>query len=314
MNNQPIISVLMPVYNSQKYIRKAIKSILSQTFKDFELLIVDDGSFDNSVDIVNEFKDSRIKIFQKEHKGLVQTLNYGINQSTCEWIAIMHSDDISVNVRLEQQFNYIKNRINVLVGSSYYIIDENDKILYKTKLPERNNEIKEKLLFQNVIIHSSVMFNADHIKKHGGYHLINNTEDYDLWLRLFNDSEFYNFPTPLLYYRKHNNSLSSSRANKKYTDSQCYYVLKKNSINLIKQNDLELYEGIWNVLYKSVLIGRKLILKNISNNAISNRLKMKYLLMSLLGRTLIDLYYYFNPKLKLFYKFDFLLFSTRERI
>ena len=304
MNIKPLISVVMPVYNSQKYIDKAIRSILNQTFEDFELIIVDDGSSDDSVKIVLSFNDNRIILFRKEHRGLVETINYGIYQSKALWIAIMHSDDISDNRRLEQQYNFINDKKNVVVGSSYYIIDENDKILFKTKLPEQNNKIKERLLFQNVIVHSSVMFNAEHVKNHGAYSSIKNTEDYDLWLRLFKDTEFYNFPTPLLYYRKHNDSLSSSRANKKYTDSQCYYVLKKNSNNIIKRNDLELYEGIWNVLYKSVSFGRKLILKNISNNAISNRLKMKYFFMSLLGRTLIDLYYYFNPKLKLFYKFD----------
>jgi hypothetical protein len=83
-------------------------------------------------------------------------------------------------------------------------------------------------------------------------------------------------------------------------------VLTKNSKDLIQQKNIGLYDGIWNVLYKSASVGRKLILKNISNNAISYRLKLKYLLMSLLGRTLIDFYYYYNPKLKLFYKFNLL--------
>jgi len=294
----------MPVYNSQKYIGKAIKSILNQTFTDFELIIVDDGSSDGSVKIVHSFNDNRIKLYRKDHKGLVEALNYGIYKTIAPWIAIMHSDDISDTSRLELQYNYIKDRKNVVVGSSYYVIDENDKILFKTLLPEQNNEIKEKLLMQNVIIHSSVMFNSEHIKNHGAYNPIKNTEDYDLWLRLSRDTEFYNFPVPLLYYRKHDGSLSSSRKNKKYTGKQCYYVLKRNADNLIIRNDLEIYEGIWNVLYNSVSTGRELILKNISNRAVSMRLKMKYLLMSLLGRNLIDLYYYFNPKLRLYYKFN----------
>jgi glycosyltransferase involved in cell wall biosynthesis len=309
MNTQPIISVIIPVYNSQKYLDKAIKSILNQTFKDFELLIIDDGSSDDSIKIILSFNDDRIKIFRKEHRGLVETLNFGIRQSRAEWIAIMHSDDISDCRRLELQYNYIKDRKNVVVGSSYYVINENDKILFKTLLPEQNNEIKEKLLMQNVIIHSSVMFNSEHIKNHGAYNPIKNTEDYDLWLRLFRDTKFYNFPVPLLYYRKHDGSLSSSRKNKKYTGKQCYYVLKRNADNLISRNDLEIFEGIWNVLYNSVSAGRELILKNILNSAVSKRLKMKYLLMSLLGRNLIDLYYYFNPKLRLYYKFN-----SEERI
>jgi glycosyltransferase involved in cell wall biosynthesis len=299
----------MPVYNSQKYLDKAIKSILNQTFNDFELLIIDDGSSDDSEKIILSFNDDRIKLFRKEHRGLVETLNFGIRQSRAEWIAVMHSDDISDCRRLELQYNYIKHRNNVVLGSSYYVIDENDKILFKTLLPEHNNEIKEKLLMQNVIIHSSVMFNSEHIKNHGAYNLIKNTEDYDLWLRLYRDTEFYNYPVPLLYYRKHDGSLSSSRKNKKYTDKQCYYVLNRNADNLISRNDLEIYEGIWNVLYNSVSAGRGLILKNILNSAVSMRLKMKYLLMSLLGRNLIDLYYYFNPKLRLYYKFN-----SEERI
>jgi len=217
----------------------------------------------------------------------------------------MHSDDISDSRRLEKQYTFIKDKKNAIVGSSYFVIDESDRILFKTILPEHNNKIKERLLIQNVIIHSSVMFNTTHVKKHGTYNSINNTEDYDLWLRLLKDSEFYNFQEPLLYYRKHSESLSSNRENKKYTDSQCYYVLKNNSVDLIEKKNLDIYEGIWNVLYKSVPLGRKIIIKNISNNSISIRLKMKYLFMSLLGRTLIDLYYYINPKLRLYYYFHF---------
>lgn len=304
MNAQPIISVIMPVYNSQRYIGKAIKSILYQTFKEFELLIVDDGSIDNSVLKILSFNDDRIILFRKQHQGLVETMNYCLRQSRTEWIAVMHSDDISDCRRLELQFNFISRRKNVVLGSSYYVIDENDKILYKASNPGQNNEIKKKLLFQNVIIHSSVMFNKKHIINHGAYGAINNTEDYDLWLRLFPDTEFYNIPTPLLHYRKHNESLSSSRENKKYTDRQCYCVLKRNSRNIIKQKDLEIYEGIWNVLYNSVPAGRKLILKNIINRTIPIKYKMKYLLMSLLGRNIIDLYYYFNPKLRLYFKFS----------
>ena len=313
MNKQPIISVLMPVYNSQKYLGKAIESILNQIFKDFELIIVDDGSSDDSIKIVLSFNDDRIKLFRKDHGGLVEALNYGISQSTGAWIAVMHSDDISHPMRLEYQYNYIKGKKNVVVGTSYFVIDENDKILFKTKLPEHNDEIKRELLIQNVIIHSGVMFNTELIKNHDAYSLIENTEDYDLWLRLFKDTEFYNFPAPLLYYRKHKHSLSSSRENKKFTDGQCYYVLKKNSKDIIRHEDIELYDGIWNVLYKSTSGGRKLILTNIFNNAISYKLKIKYLFMSFLGRAIIDFYYYQNPKLKLYYKFNVLLSSFRKR-
>lgn len=107
MNYRLPISILLPVFNAERYLREAIKSLLNQTYDNFELLIVDDGSTDNSMKIASEFGDSRIRLLPKKHSGLIETLNYGLEHARGQWIARMDADDAALPDRFDIQMKYI---------------------------------------------------------------------------------------------------------------------------------------------------------------------------------------------------------------
>ena len=112
MDNNILVSVILPVYNAQKYLEEAIESIINQTYTNFEFIIIDDGSGDNSLNIINKYQkqDSRILVITRENKGLVYTLNEGINQAKGKYIARMDADDISLSNRFEKQIELLENR------------------------------------------------------------------------------------------------------------------------------------------------------------------------------------------------------------
>src|SRR5688500_9607984 len=123
--NSPIISVVLPVYNSENYIKEAIDSILNQTFKDFELIIINDGSVDRSAEVIQAIKDSRIVYVDQQNSGLAATLNRGIQMARGKYIARQDNDDISIPERLDMQVNFMENNPGVaLLGTCAEIIDE----------------------------------------------------------------------------------------------------------------------------------------------------------------------------------------------
>ena len=127
MNKQPAITVFMPVYNAEKYLKEAIDSILNQTFQNFELFIIDDGSTDESVKIIEGYTDWRIRLIHNYgNKGLPYTRNRGLNLARGKYLAIMDADDVSVKNRLEIQYNIMEKRSNLAVISSGKELLSND--------------------------------------------------------------------------------------------------------------------------------------------------------------------------------------------
>lgn len=135
------ISVLLPVYNSEKYIKQAVNSILNQTFRDFELVIIDDGSGDNTAELIKEFTDERIRYFRTEHKGTPAALNYGVKKCRYAWIARIDADDLIVPERLEKQAEYLNENpaCGVLSAWSVYFKDP-AKILFLLKRTAYSSE------------------------------------------------------------------------------------------------------------------------------------------------------------------------------
>lgn len=159
-SNVPRISVVMSVYNGEKYLRESIESILNQTFSDFEFIVANDGSTDNTPQILEEYKnrDSRIKIIQQENIGLTKSLNKAINLANGEYIARQDVDDLSLPERLERQMKLFREKSNIdLIASWYYIIDGEGKVNLERKLPD-SKRVKKLLPFENLICHTSVMF------------------------------------------------------------------------------------------------------------------------------------------------------------
>lgn len=213
MNNRPLVSVIMPVFNSEKYLAEAIESILNQSLLDFEFLIFDDGSTDSSPEIIKQYADldSRIIAHYAEcNVGYVAHLNRGIELSRTEFIARMDSDDISFPHRLQLQKDFLeRNPLTGVVGSSTIRIDEDNNELGVGKRPPSNSYLYWQSFFTNPLAHPSVMFRKKAVEEQGGYQIAKMpAEDYDLWTRLLGRWQLANIEEPLLKYREHHHSIS----------------------------------------------------------------------------------------------------------
>lgn len=208
----PKISVLLPVYNAEKYLKESIESILNQTFKDFELIIINDGSTDESENIIQSFDDSRVKYFLNEtNLGLINTLNKGIELSEGKYIARMDADDICSLNRLEKQYNYLEQNTKVvLCGSWAKTIDEFGLTTGRIRRIDSNELIRVNMLFTTPFIHPTVMIRKEVIVKFLYNEDAKHCEDMELWIRIsqIGEYQFYNIPDYLLYYRIHLSNIS----------------------------------------------------------------------------------------------------------
>lgn len=214
MKNDPLISVVMPVFNSEKYLADAIESILDQTFTNFEFLIFDDGSTDTSPDIVKLYvaRDKRIIAdFSPINKGLVVHLNEGIRRARGKYIARMDSDDVSLPMRLEIQKKFLEDHPQVgVVGSSSLRMDHQSESVTPSKRITSSSYLFWQCFFTNPLSHPTVMYRKAAVLAVGGYDETKiHTEDYDLWSRLLPIQHFANIQEPLLKYREHSASVSA---------------------------------------------------------------------------------------------------------
>ena len=225
----PAISVLLPVYNADEYIKASIDSILVQTFADFELIIINDGSTDLSETIILSIQDERIKYSRNATNiGIVGTLNKAIGLASGKYIARMDADDISVKDRLEKQVAFLEKNPDIgLCGSQLRVLGENRLLEY----PILNAAIKFDFLIYNAIAHPAVMFRKQLLIDSQLFYEPEYfpAEDYRLWVKLAAQSDFYNFPEPLLEYRLHHASVSHSQRKKqeeKVNEIRAYYLLE----------------------------------------------------------------------------------------
>lgn len=202
------ISVLISTYNLGKYISIAIRSILRQTISEFEIIIVDDGSEDDTENIIKfNFNDKRIHYFKKQHTGLGDSLNYGLKKCNNKLIARLDADDIAMPYRLEVQLNsFKKNNFDIVSGS--YAVFEDKKIKFVLRNPISDYDIKRNLLLHSCIAHSGVTFYNKVILESGGY-TKGILEDYELWLRLREKYKFHNLKEILTLVRQRENSIST---------------------------------------------------------------------------------------------------------
>lgn len=211
----PAISVLLPVYNAAHFIDKAITSILTQTMKNFEFIIINDGSTDSSGEILQKFahKDIRIRLVQRPNKGLISTLNEGIALARSPFIARMDADDIALPNRLKCQYEYLSKHPETLaLGSYIQLMDEYGEV-YRTKRLPIGPHIQEALRWGSPLAHPSVMIRTEAMRKAGGYPSdFPAAEDYALWLRLLSLGKIDNLPDVLLSYRVHGTSVSHKHA------------------------------------------------------------------------------------------------------
>jgi glycosyltransferase involved in cell wall biosynthesis len=209
----PKISVIMSAYNGGLFMRSAIDSILEQTFRDFEFIIINDGSLDNTREIISEYakKDPRIVLVDNENNiGLTQSLNKGLKIAKGELIARMDADDLSFPQRLERQVKVLEANKNAgAVGSWYYIINEKGEVIGNFQPPTNNIQIKKAFLDSAPIIHSSLMVKSKVLENVGFYNEeFKYAQDRDLLLRIAKSYELMVIPEYLVKYRNNKNSIS----------------------------------------------------------------------------------------------------------
>lgn len=207
----PKVSVLMPIYNGEKFLRQAIDSILTQTFKDFEFLIIDDGSVDKTAHILKTYKDSRMQIItHKTNKGLIFSLNQGIKIAKGKYIARMDADDISLPDRFIKQVKFMENNPKVAVcGTWIKLINNKNNDIWQP--PSDHKTIKSLSLFYSSIYHPTALIRNDTLKRHGLSYNSSfiHAEDYELWVRIMEYAKVVNLKETLLLHRIHPNKVGN---------------------------------------------------------------------------------------------------------
>ena len=212
-----LVSVVLPVYNGAQYLREAIDSILQQTHRNLELIIINDGSKDGSQEIINSYSDLRIRAFEQSNVGLAATLNKGISLAQGPWIARQDQDDVSFPDRLAKQVHFMNAHPGcAMVGTAAQIWVDDAVSDRFHRHPCSSEELLAGLIFYNYFVHSSVMMNKVIVEKMGGYTTDPNRqppEDYELWSRIARQYPVANLPEVLLAYREVGGSMSRDGEN-----------------------------------------------------------------------------------------------------
>lgn len=232
----PKVSVITTVFNCEKYIEDSVNSILNQTFRDFEYIIVNDGSTDGTTQILRQHseKDSRIKLTELDKNyERVKSLNIALENAKGEYIALQDADDISLPERIERQVNFLdKNRDYVLVGSNIIEMSEDGQVISKPKRPRQNHELQFSLLFRCTFANPSLMYRKKSIEDFNIRYEeeFKHAEDFRIISKLRYLGKIYNLNEHLVKYRRH--ELNNSSIN--------FDFLSNNSIIIVKENLSEL--------------------------------------------------------------------------
>ena len=263
---EPLVTVLMPVYNGARYIRETIDSILNQTYTNFEFLIIDDASTDNTLDIIASYNDNRIVVARNEHNSkIVYTMNKGIQLAKGEFIARMDADDIALPQRLEKQAKYLVAHPEVsMVDVIMELIDENGVSLNAYNSDVTSDEgILHAMTKANCMGHSSVMMRTSDYRAYMYRNIY--YEDDDLWLRILNDhKKIHKIAEPLLLYRIHSGSIMNKDQKKnqallKVIKTRWFYY--KNLRFTDKFRSFNLKVLYWIFVHLGVLQYKKLVKK-----------------------------------------------------
>jgi len=252
----PKVTVLMPVYNGDQYLKEAIDSILGQTFKDFEFLIINDGSTDKSIEIIESYNDKRIKLIHNEkNMGLIYTLNKGLELAKGKYIARMDADDISLPPRLQKQVDFMDKNKDVGVCGTWIKTFGDNIISRKNKVPSDNEEIGIALLFNCVIMHPTVImrkslldkYNLRYDEKH------KDAEDYGLWVRCIHNFKLANIPEVLLNYRVLNTSITAKAEKDVEKRDRIHKLIYKEALSYVGINPTNSELNFHRNLNKSVI-------------------------------------------------------------
>jgi glycosyltransferase involved in cell wall biosynthesis len=244
-----MISVLLPTYNAAETIELSIRSILRQTNAEYELLVMDDGSTDETASIVSRLNDSRIQYHKLPHQGLTKTLNEGLSIARYDIIARMDADDLCVPWRFEKQLAVLNQLPKNTILSSWYGMFSDGALQYLVEQPISSNEIKKGLLLHSFLSHPGLMCFKDTIVKNGGYRTnveIDAFQDYETWLAIKDNVEFHIIPEVLVFQRFRKESLSNNVTYKQqvmYSIQEPYYVDLYSHFGISDKREEDLYRG-----------------------------------------------------------------------
>ena len=207
----PLVSVLIPVYNCSDYIDIAVKSILDQSYDNLEIIVIDDGSTDDTWVKLKKFQDSRLRVLRnKENLKIVGTLNKGIQLASGKYIARMDGDDFSYADRIEKQVNYLeRNPDTVVVGGAIEVCDANMNLINHRKYPTTDEAVRSKIFRYNPFAHPAVLIRRSAIDSIG--YELNWAEDYNMWFKLGRIGKLANLDSTVLKLRTHPGSVSQSK-------------------------------------------------------------------------------------------------------
>lgn len=236
----PLLTVLMPVYNCRKYIKESVSSILSQTFSDLELLIIDDGSRDNTVDMIRHINDPRIRIFQnKSNIGVAKSLNLGMEMAKGRFIARMDADDISLPNRLEDQVRFMTADPGIGISGGWIRYFGNG-LPHTLRVPEKHEEIAAYMLFENPICHMTVIMRKTVVEENSLRYneKFTRSEDYELWTRAIRTVKMSNLQKTLVRVRRNEQSATLGHWEEMTGQTEIILdrMLKKLGLNPLKKD------------------------------------------------------------------------------
>jgi len=223
MNNQPKISVIIPTYNKAQYLKEAIESVLNQAYKEIEVIVIDDGSTDDTGEVIKSFDDTRIIYFFQKNKGPAAARNSGLKKAKGRYVAFLDSDDLWLSGKLKRQMDFIEKNPEIeLLGTGCYEITDKGKIIGKKIFPIKNKILQKDLIKYNPFIQSSIIIRREVFGKVGLYNQkFRESEDYDLWLRIAENHKIANLVEPLVMKRYYKEGLSPAK-----DKEQLYFVLE----------------------------------------------------------------------------------------
>jgi len=232
-----LVSVLIPTYNGERFINFSLRSILNQTHKELQILIIDDGSTDYTLENVSSIKDSRIELHTKAHTGLADSLNYGLSKVTAELIVRADQDDISLPNRIEEQYEFINaNPKYGIVGTNFFSVDIKDEVIQKVQYPRFHKHIVDQLPRKCCMSHGSILIRKDLMLAIGGYDSdLIAAEDWDLFLRLIGKTKFYNLQKYFVHKKLHNTNMSSTEEATRISEQ---VMLRYSNTIITESNDI----------------------------------------------------------------------------
>lgn len=248
---QMSVSVIMPVYRAEKYVEEAVRSILNQTFRDFELLVIDDKGGDSSIDIVCSIQDPRIKILENDcNRGIAYATNVGLRYAKGKYIALMDDDDIAMADRLQLEYDYLESHPEIdVVGAGEIIVDENGQVMsYRREVICNPKRIKAEFLFQCSIHNATAMYRRDFVEKNHLFYREGflGMQDYKFWTECAACGQIANIDRVLTKWRKHGSN-TSKKSREEYGEKhrEKYSEILKEALKMqgfvLEDKEMELF-------------------------------------------------------------------------